>query len=164
MRDTLKQLKISSSFFGALVVTLFTQDLSHSAVGTGTVQATVIAAIAIGTVSPLDFGSGSPGDGTKIVAPGTSESPTNGSFNVTGQPNTAYTISLPASVTLTTGIGGANRTIVVDSFVSFPAVGANGLIGAGGTQLLLIGATRAALPTTQVVGSYTGTYTVNVVY
>jgi hypothetical protein len=58
---------------------------------------------------------------------------------------------------------GAN-TIAVNTFVSFPAAGANGLLNATGSQLLLVGATRDALAANQALGTYTGTYTVDVVY
>lgn len=133
---------------------------------TGNATQTVIAAIAISNVSDLAFGTAPAGDAAKVVAPGASENAENGSFNVTGQANTAYTISLPAdgTVIMTTGGGGANETIAVDSFTSFPAAGANGLLNGSGAQTLFVGATRAALGAAQVAGNYTTTYTVTVVY
>lgn len=126
----------------------------------GTARQVVIAAIAIANVSDLVFPQASPGAAAATVAPGTAENANNGSFNVSGQANTAYTITLPTTINMTNGA----NTIAVNTFVSFPAAGANGLLGAGGTQLLLVGATRAALAAGQALGTYTGTYTVNVVY
>ncbi len=139
---------------------------ANAASTTGTARQVVIAAISIANVSDLDFGTAPAGDALKTVAPGAAENAENGSFTVTGQASTAYTISLPADgvVTMTTGGGGANETIAVTSFLSSPAAGANGLLSAGGTQNLFVGATRAALGAAQVAGTYTATYTVTVVY
>lgn len=143
--------------------------VAHQAYGvstTGTARQVVIAALSITNVSDLDFGTAPAGDAQKTVAPGATENAENGSFTVNGQANTAYTITLPTdgTVTMVTGGGGANETIAVSTFTSFPAAGANGLLNGSGTQTLLVGATRAALSASQVAGTYTGTYTVTVVY
>lgn len=128
---------------------------------TGTARQVVTAAIAIANVSDLVFGSAVQGEAAKVVVPGTAENAENGSFNVTGQPSQAYTITLPTTpINLTNGA----NTIAVGTFTSFPAAGANGALSGTGSQLLLVGATRAALSPTQAVGTYTGTYTVDVVY
>ena len=142
----------------------FAKANTASAVGTAT--QTVIAAIAISNISNLDFGTAPAGDPAKTVLPGTVEAADNGSFAVTGQASNAYTISLPADgvVTMTTAGGGVNKSIAVNSFTSYPAAGANGMLSASGTQTLFVGATRAALAASQVTGSYTGTYTVTVIY
>lgn len=131
---------------------------------TGNAVQVVTAAIAITNVSDLDFGTAPQGDASKLVAPGASENAENGSFTVTGTPSTAYTITLPSNgtVIMQTGGGGANETIAVDNFTSFPS--GTGTLSAGGSQLLLVGATRAALGASQVVGNYTAAYTVTVVY
>ncbi len=157
-----------TSMVGAAALGLFSQFVSvrsFAADATGTARAVVIQALAIANTTDLDFGSGAPGDAAKIVAPGTAETSENGSFAVTGQPNSAYTITLPSTaVTLTTGSGTATEQIAVDTFTSFPAAGANGLLGANGYQDLFVGATRAALLPNQAPGEYVGTYTVTVVY
>lgn len=146
------------------VVGLATQVNAANTIGQA-VQV-VTEAISITEVSDLDFGTAAQGDGPKTVLPGAAEDAENGSFTVTGTPNTAYTITLPADgiVVMETGAGGANETIAVDSFTSFPAAGANGMTDGTGDQLLLVGATRAALGASQVAGSYSGDYTVDVVY
>lgn len=133
---------------------------------TGTAVQVVTAAISIVNVSNLDFGSAPQGDAAKTVAPGAADNADNGSFTVSGQASTAYTITLPANsvVVMQTAGGGVNKDIAVDSFASFPAAGANGMIGVGGSQLLLVGGTRAALGAAQQAGNYTTTYTVTVVY
>ena len=139
---------------------------SHAVSATGTATQVVVAAISITNVSDLNFGTAVQGAVAKTVAPGAAENAENGSFTVSGQASTAYTITLPANgvVTMITGGGGANQTVAVNTFLSSPAAGASGMIGAGGTQLLLVGATRAALGAAQIPGSYSGSYTVDVVY
>lgn len=131
---------------------------------TGTAKQVVVSALAIANVSDLDFGSAAAGDALKAVPAGAAENAENGSFNVTGQASTAYTITLPAdgTVVMTTGGGGANETIAVNSFTSFPS--GTGMLDGTGAQTLLVGATRAALGASQVAGNYTATYTVTVVY
>ena len=151
---------------GGIAATLLVGPKSLAASAVGTARQVVIAAIAITNVSDIDFGLAAPGDATKSVAAGTSETATNGSFSVTGQPNMAYTITLPSSpVAMTTGSGGAgNQSISVTNFTSFPNSGANGLLNNSGAQSLYVGATRAALPSNQAPGQYVGTYTVTVIY
>lgn len=145
---------------------LFVNKEALAASANGTARQIVIAAISIVNNSDLDFGTAAQGDAQKTVAPGAAENAENGSFTVSGQASTAYTITLPADgvVIMQTGGGGANETIAVDSFVSNPAAGANGMLSAGGSQALYVGATRAALGAAQVAGTYTATYSVTVVY
>ena len=155
-----KQLLLAGSVLAACAMT----HQAFAASTTGNAIQQVIAALSITNVSDLDFGSAAPGDALKVVAPGAAENAENGSFTVTGQPSTAYTITLPAdgTVTMITGGGGANETIAVSSFSSFPS--GTGMLNGSGTQTLLVGATRAALGASQVAGSYTASYTVTVVY
>ena len=163
-------MKSTTKYFGLALslsaIALMTNTSAFAASTTGNAIQVVTTAISIANVSDLDFGSAPQGDAAKTVAPGAAENATNGSFTVTGTASTAYTITLPADgvVSMTTGGGGANETIAVNSFLSSPAAGANGMLSAGGTQSLFVGATRAALGASQVVGSYTGAYTVTVVY
>lgn len=159
--------KNSKALLAAVVAATGAMTYSMNAVAasaTGNAVQVVTAALNIANVSSLDFGTAVQGDAAKTVAAGATENAENGSFNVTGQANTAYTITLPAngSVQMTTGGGGANETIAVNNFTSFPSN--TGMLSAGGSQTLLVGATRAALGAAQVAGSYTGTYTVTVVY
>ena len=120
-------------------------------------------AISITPITGLDFGTAAQGDPAKTVPPGTSETGSNASFRVRGDDNRAYTIILPNSATLTTGIGGAGRTITYNSFTSFPT-GSGGLLNNNGEQMLYVGATRSALSMTQVSGTYTGSFLITVVY
>lgn len=149
------------------LVLAFITNHAHAASVNANANQTVTAAIAIAKVSDLEFGSAAQGDAAKTVAPGSSENAENASFTVTGQASTAYTITLPADGVvkmITAGGGSANTEINVNSFVSNPAAGANGLLDGSGTQTLFVGATRAALGASQNTGSYTGSFSVTVVY
>lgn len=149
-----------------LVLAFITNHANAASVNANANQI-VTAAIAIVKVSDLEFGSAAQGDASKTVAPGSSENSENASFTVTGQPSTAYTITLPVDGTvkmITAGGGTSDTEINVNSFASTPAAGANGLLNGSGTETLFAGATRAALSATQVTGTYTGAFTVTVVY
>ena len=151
----------------ALSSSYFKHEIAQAASDTAQALQIVQAAIQIAQVSDLDFGTAVQGDAASTVAPGAAENAENASFLVTGEPGLAYTITLPANSTIvmTTGAGlAANEQIAVNNFASNPAAGANGLIGVGGTQSLFVGATRAALLAGQVTGSYSDTFTVDVVY
>lgn len=151
-------------FFG---LTQFKTQVAQAASDTAQVLQVVQAAIGIAQVSDLDFGTAVQGDAAKTVVPGAAENAENASFNVTGEPGLAYTITLPANgtIVMTTATGlTANEQIAVNNFVSNPAAGANGLLSGAGTQSLFVGASRAALLATQVTGSYSDTFTVDVVY
>ncbi len=122
------------------------------------------APIKIVVVSGLEFGNGGPGDVAKTVSPGTSETSTNASFRVNGDANRAYTITLPATGSMTTGNGPTADSITLNNFLSFPVQGANGLLSVAGSQNLFVGATRAALKINQRAGTYNGSYSIAVVY
>lgn len=128
-------------------------------------QSSFAVAIAVSAISELNFGTAAQGDPLKTVPPGTSENAENASYRVTGDPNRAFTITLPANGNMTTTGGtGANYRISVTAFVSFPAAGANGLLNGSGQQMVYLGATRAAIRVTQIVGTYTRTIRLTVVY
>lgn len=151
----------------ALTMTTFgflTIDKAEAASATAQALATVTAAINIAQVSDLDFGSAVQGDALSTVAPADA---TAAEFTVSGQPSTAYTITLPAdgTIEMITGAGStADEKIAVDSFTSTPAAGANGALDGTGSETLKVGASRAALSATQVAGAYAATFSVDVVY
>lgn len=118
--------------------------------------------IGITQISDLSFGISAPGDPQMIISPGTSETPQNASFLITGEALTSYSISLPRSIFMT--LIGGNTKIKVDQFTSFPAEGGNGLLDGSGKQYLYVGARRAALNNNTVSGNYVGTFSVDVVY
>lgn len=127
------------------------------------IEASAKKGISINLISDLDFGTVVQGDLADTVAPGTTESSSNASFQVSGDKNSSYTIVLPSgSVTMsnTSGVG----TLAVSSFRSFPSEGSNGVLDKNGHQFLFIGATRAAIPLTQPRGNYAGSFMVTVAY
>lgn len=150
----------------ALLVTLPSVS-AMAAVGTAQALQVVETALSIVKFSDLDFGTGVQGDPSKTVDSDTSDTAGNASFSVYGQPNKAYTITLPDndSVVMTTGTGSSsNQLIAVNNFTSYPAQGANGQLNSEGKEMLYIGATRDALLPNQEAGSYTANFTVTVVY
>ena len=127
----------------------------------------VEAALAITKQSDLDFGFGVQGDGPKTVYSNGTEDAENASFLVTGEPNKAYSITLPNDGDvnmITSGGGSSETTIAVNAFESTPAAGANGQLDGIGQQELFVGATRDALLPNQQAGSYADTFTVTVLY
>ena len=143
-----------------LLLVVFRSEIASAASTTANAVATVIQAIAIAKTQDLNFGTASVGSVAKVVAPADA---TAAVFNVTGQPNTAFTIQLPAAaISMVTGGGGANRTISVGTFTSTPAL--TGTLSGAGAATLRVGATRAALPATQIAGAYTASFTVSVIY
>lgn len=135
---------------------------AQAASATATSTITVMAAMGITTVSNLVFPNAAAGDAAYVLPAGAAENANNASFNVTGNANTPFTIQLPTTVTMITGAGGANQTILVNAFTSTPAT--TGTLSAAGTATLFVGASRAALPAAQVAGAYTANFTVTVIY
>ncbi len=150
------------TLFSLAVVALFAAyiiQISHcyAASVNATANATVIQALSITKTQDLNFGTGARSDAAKVIAPAGA---TAAIFTVSGQPSTAYTITLPTTINMTRT--GGTETLAVNTFTSTPS--STGLIAAGGTQSLRVGATRVAIPAAQAVGSYVGTFTVTVVY
>ncbi|MGE5431691.1 MAG: DUF4402 domain-containing protein [Syntrophomonadaceae bacterium] len=111
-----------------------------------------------GTVTVGYDGSRASGGGASLLA-GNPGSIGSAHFDATGQPNSAYTISIPVSVTIT-NTGGAGETMTVDNFVSDPGAG-TATFGVAGTQLIRVGA-RLNVGTNQVAGVYTNATGVDV--
>lgn len=136
---------------------------AHAAQATGRALMRVIQSLSVTNVSDLIFSEASAGAASETIAPDQTETAQNASFEITGEPNRPINISLPAdgTVTMTTAGGGtADSEIAVAQFQSnSPAQ-----IEATGKVNLFVGATRAALSATQVVGDYEGTFIVDVVH
>lgn len=125
---------------------------------------TIVHRLQIQKISDLNFGEASPGDGSKIITAGNTETNENASFQVSGEPNRAYQIILPPdnSVKMVTGSGGANREIVIKDFNSTPS--RLGRLDNVGQSKIYVGATRGSIPTTQKTGEYVGQFYITVVY
>lgn len=124
---------------------------------TANATVSVIQVLAITKTQDLGFGVAAPGDVAKVVLPADT---TAAIFKVTGQASQPYTITLPTTINMTRT--GGTETIAVNTFTSTPAT--TGTLSASGSQTLRVGATRAAVPVGQVLGNYTGTFTVTVIY
>jgi len=142
-----------------LSVNIYAQG-GNTANADGTATASVIASLSLTNSTDLIFGEGIQGDSAKSLSP--SADLETAEFFISGEPNRSYTVTLPAdgTVIMTTGAGGTNETIAVDSFIhnspeSIPGSGIDGW---------RVGATRAALGASQVPGSYSTTFTVSIVY
>ena len=148
----------------------FTSGDAQAASDTGTANATIVQAIGISAVNTLEFGdilngaantvtvsaltgARSATDATQLIG-GTVQA---ASFSVTGDNNRAYTITLPASATVT-GPGAA--TMTVDTF-THDAGGAPALTA--GADSFNVGA-NLTVANGQAAGAYTGTFTVTVNY
>jgi len=156
-----------------LVVLSLTHSVNaQAATATGTANAKVLAPIAISAGTPLNFGSiassaalgtvvmtaagaRSATGGVGLVTDGTN-APTAGVFTVTGATGIGFSITLPATATITSG---ANN-MTVNAFASTPS-GSGTLVG--GTATVNVGATLN-VGANQVAGTYTGTYPVTVNY
>ena len=153
---------------------LFTWHLQVfiAATTTATVEANIVSSINIvakngvvfgnisssaisGTVS-IDTSGSRTATGGVTINTSTSGSPAN--FEVSGDPNGLYDITLPLFVVITSG-GGDSMT--VDNFSSTP--GTNGQLGAGGTQNLSVAA-RLNVSSSQPFGAYRGLMSTTVEY
>lgn len=149
----------------ALVILVigFAANVSAQSTASASASATIISPISITKTLDLDFGNvaASGAAGTVVITPAGTRSTTGGvslpviagtvtsaSFNVAGQGNYTYAITLPASVVISSG---ANN-MTVDAFTSTPT--ATGTLSAGGTQTVNVGATLN-VNASQASGLYT---------
>lgn len=148
----------------AVISVLFTQQQAH-AVAQATAQAKmkVVTALSVTRVSDLIFSEAFAGTAEETVGANVLEDDHNASFLISGEPNRAIAVDLPYNntVVMTTGAGGPDGSIAVNSFTSNFATSN---IGPSGNIELFVGATRAALSPTQVSGDYSADFTVNVAY
>lgn len=161
--------------FKLIGLTFVTICFSASVLGQGVsatanASAVIISPIAITKTTDLSFGNLAvgAGGGSLILSTASGRTPTGdvsyqaapaataAAFDVTGSAGLTYTITLPASATITSGA----NTMTINTFVSNPVSPAT---LAAGSNTLLVGATLvvgAAQPT----GTYTGTFDVTVGY
>ncbi|HEV7572869.1 MAG TPA: DUF4402 domain-containing protein [Thermoanaerobaculia bacterium] len=161
--------RILVAIFLSLTAVVASAQAAGSASATASAFAKVITPIAITKTADLNFGTIISGStGTVTVSPAGVETAIGATvlnpnpnvsaaqFNVTGEPSTVYTITLPGTITITNGA----QTMSVGGFQSTPA---SGVLSAGGSQALQVGATLN-VGTNQAVGSYSGTFSVTVNY
>ena len=162
--------------FLTLAIVMLASTVSTFAQATATATATIVTPIAIANTANMNFGNVAAGAalGTVVLTPAGARSVTGGvtlpaitgtvtaaSFNVTGQANFTYAITLPAGAT-TIDDGGGN-TMTVDTWTSNPTP--TGTLSAGGAETLTVGATLN-VGATQVAGTYVSAtpFTVTVNY
>lgn len=154
------------------IVVFCHQRFALAATTSTTVKANIVSTINLVAQNGIVFGDiGSrsiPGtvsigaDGSRTSTGGaTVNSNTSGTparFEVSGEPNALYIITLPTSIVITSSAG---DSMTVDNFVSEPS--ANGQLDSGGRQNLNVGATMN-VGSFQPFGAYQGTMITTVEY
>lgn len=141
---------------------------AHAATTTGSASATVLTPLSVSETTAMSFGDvgGDAIDATTIVlttAGGTSSSdgayvggtPAAAAFTVSGAASQAYVLTLPGSITLTSG----TDTVTVDTLTDT----STGALDVAGSETFSVGGTLN-LGANQASGNYTGSYTVTVAY
>lgn len=114
----------------------------------------IVATGATGAVTVTPDGSRSASGGAALGGPfGTSAA----GFTAGGLANASYSITLPLSALLTSGL----QTMTVDTFTSSPS--GSGNLGPGGSQTVKVGATLH-VGASQGQGAYSGTFVVIISY
>jgi hypothetical protein len=158
------------SFMAALV--FCNQPVVHAATATTTVEANIVSTINLVAQNGIVFGdigaSGIPGtvtidvDGSRTSTGGatinTNTAGTPATFEVSGDPNALYIVTLPSTVVITSAAG---DSMTVNNFTSAPSV--NGQLDSSGRQNLNVGATMN-VGSFQPFGAYTGIMATTVEY
>jgi hypothetical protein len=155
----------------AMLVPAGSAMAQNSANASATATATIITPITLNNTAALQFGNvvASTAAGTIVVSPAGVRSATLGATGISGLPISAaaftvgggadrtFTITLPASTTITDG----TNNMTVDTFTS--SLGASSTLNGSGTAPLTVGATLN-VNASQPAGEYTGTFLVTVAY
>jgi hypothetical protein len=169
--------KVTKFFAFAIVMIAFSASTFAQVSATATASATIVTPIAIANASNMNFGNiaVNASAGTVVLPaalapvrtvtggcslPATAGTVSAAAFTVTGAAGFTYSITLPASASLT----GPGPAMTANAFVSSPTVAAGGLL-TGGTQTLYVGATLNVCAS-QTAGAYTtaAPFTVTVNY
>lgn len=168
------RLKFSATALMTLIIALMLWNLRYAmaATETTTVEASIVSTINIVARNGIVFGdigaSAIPGtvtidvDGSRTSTGGaTINSNTAGTpatFEISGDPNALYVITLPDSIVITSAAG---DSMTVDNFTSAPTI--SGQLDSSGKQNLNVGA-RMNVGSFQPFGAYTGIMTTTVEY
>ena len=165
--------ELSDTTMAMLIALLIgSQNAAYAATATTTVEANIVSTINLVARNGIIFGdigaSSIPGtvtiagDGSRTSTGGaTINSNTSGTpatFEVSGDPNALYVITLPDSVVITSSAG---DTMKVDNFTSTPS--ANGQLDSSGRQNMNVGA-RMNVGSFQPFGAYRGVMATTVEY
>lgn len=148
---------------------LLTSHQLFAADADGVATQEVQESLTITPVSGLVFGAGAPGDIPKTIVPGTVDNAENASFQIQGTPNASYTITIPNQFFMTldpllSGVGSTTISINNPNIRHGNGTFLTGTLDSNGSDLLLVGATRASIQLTQAQGNYVGDLVVTVVY
>lgn len=162
----MKNLTIKAAALAFVVIACgMSQKSFAQASATASASATIVTPITITKNVDMNFGNAAvqaATGGTVVLAPAGTRTATSGvtlpavtgtvaaaSFDVAGQANYTYAITLPSSLTITDG---GSNSMTVNSFTSTPA--STGTLSSTGTQTLTVGATLNV-----TAGQASGTYT-----
>lgn len=151
---------------------LWSQRDAHAATTTSTVDVNIVSTVRLVAQNGMVFGdisvSSSPGtviigtDGSRTTSGGVTvnrnTSGTPALYEVSGDPNAFYTITLPDTVVLTSPAG---NSMTVSEFNSIPAI--NGQLDSSGRQNMNVGATLG-VGSFQPFGSYRGIMAATIEY
>jgi len=150
------------TLIAAVVLVAVTATANAQVTGTATGSATIITPISITKTVDMNFGSIAVGStlGSVVLAPDNTRTKSGGitlpvvtgtvtaaSFTVNGLGTSTFSITLPTTYTITSGV----NTMNIDTFTSTPS-GSGSLVG--GTQTIKVGATLD-VAASQPAGSYT---------
>ena len=143
-----------------------------AATATATVTANIIIEMSVTTQGNMAFGDVSTSTSAGSVVLSTTGDRTSiggatinssipgspGEFSATGEPLAVFSVSMPATVQLTSS---SNNSMTVDNFISEPSI--SGQLDGSGNQSVLVGATLH-VGSQQAFGSYSGLMSLNVNY
>jgi hypothetical protein len=168
--------KLAILFAGLFIMAISVQNVyaQPGASDDGTATALILEPLSITAVENLEFGSIAAGNdlseikistsGARTLESGTaalytSNAGRQGTFDVGGENDATYAITLPANGTIT--LTGPGTALVVKDFESDPD--GTGTLNASGEQTINVGAT-IEVPAGQSAGNYSGQYQVTVDY
>lgn len=162
-----------------VMVSGFSTKVMAQATENTAAAARIVTPISITETSSLHFGTmaisaGAPGtcvlstQGARTQTGGVNlsvQAPTasNAAYNVSGAVNTTYGITLPATITVTTGTANMTISSLLARTASAAANGLTGTLSASGTDNFTVGGTLS-VAAGQSTGVYTGTFDVTVAY
>jgi hypothetical protein len=171
--------KVLVLFAVVVMITGFSTKVMAQATENTAAAAKIVTPLSITETSSLHFGTmailaGSPGTcvlstmgirtqtggvNLSVQAPAAS----NAAYNVSGAINTTYGITLPSTITVTSGAANMTINSILARTASAGANGLTGTLSASGTDNFTIGGTLN-VAAGQVTGIYTGTFDVTVAY
>jgi hypothetical protein len=158
MKNTIKSLAIAM----LAIVSANGAFAQSSASASANANAKIFTPITLTNTADMFFGNNVPSgaSGTVVLTPAGAASATGGvthlsggtvsaaAFTVTGEPSTAYTITLPSSATT---LSSGSNSMTVSSWTSYPS--GTSTLSSSGTEALTVGATLA-VGASQAPGTY----------